>query len=677
MRSTVAKVLLGTRRCEPQTRGTRGWAGSHLRVWRRARWVVALASVLMLASAASAAAYPETTGPGPTHTFANYHTATGEAASIPDNTTVQVTCRAEGYRVEDGNTWWYQIASAPWNNAYWASADAFYNNGRTSGSLKGTPFVDTNVPVCIPPAPAVATWGASSIGQSTATFNGSVNPEGGNVYGCEFEYGTSPSLGESVACSTLPGSGTSPVGVSANAAGLTPNSSYYYRLVAANAGGTSYGSEQTFNTLPNAPVVTTEAASGVSQEAATLNASVDPEGGEVSNCQLEYGTSEAYGLSVPCSPSPGAATSSVAVSAELAGLEANRTYHFRVVATNAGGTTYGEAQTFTTLVPPPSVHTENPSSLGQVSVTLNGTVNPNEGDISQCQFEYGASEAYGSTSACVPPPGEGTSPVAVSASLTGLRPGTTYHFRIVATNAGGTSHGADETFETASPLLPEVGRCLPSSGDTGEYKTSACTTKSTGGDSGPYEWQPWPAANDQFAAHGAATTFETIHKSTIKCATNAIGGEYTSSWTLVAVITFKNCAAPGVLGGKCQSEGAQTGEIVTGTLGGQLGLIKAGKKPTVGWDLKSATGTFATFKCGESTVSVIGSVVAPVKPADVMTATMTWQLKASKGKQKPERLLGGSRAVLGFLTSSAEEQAGLTMTDSVTSSETLEIKAAA
>jgi hypothetical protein len=61
---------------------------------------------------------------------------------------VQVACRLEGFRVADGDTWWYRIASSPWNGSYYASADAFYNNGQTSGSLMGTPFVDPAVPGC-------------------------------------------------------------------------------------------------------------------------------------------------------------------------------------------------------------------------------------------------------------------------------------------------------------------------------------------------------------------------------------------------------------------------------------------------------------------------------------------------------------------------------------------------
>jgi hypothetical protein len=92
--------------------------------------------------------YAETTG-GVTHTWTDYSDAGGtEGASIPSFDTVQIACKVTGFKVADGNTWWYRIASSPWNDAYYASADAFYNNGQTSGSLIGTPFVDPNVPNC-------------------------------------------------------------------------------------------------------------------------------------------------------------------------------------------------------------------------------------------------------------------------------------------------------------------------------------------------------------------------------------------------------------------------------------------------------------------------------------------------------------------------------------------------
>jgi hypothetical protein len=92
--------------------------------------------------------YAETTG-GATNTWTNYTNAGGyQGPTIPAFTTVQIACRLTGFRVADGNTWWYRIAQSPWNGAYYASADAFYNNGATSGTLHGTPFVDANVPSC-------------------------------------------------------------------------------------------------------------------------------------------------------------------------------------------------------------------------------------------------------------------------------------------------------------------------------------------------------------------------------------------------------------------------------------------------------------------------------------------------------------------------------------------------
>ncbi len=99
-------------------------------------------------SPAPAPTYVETSG-GVVHTWTNYSDAGGtQGPSIPSNATVAIQCKVPGFRVEDGNTWWYRIEASPWNGSYYASADAFYNNGATSGSLKGTPFVDPSVPNC-------------------------------------------------------------------------------------------------------------------------------------------------------------------------------------------------------------------------------------------------------------------------------------------------------------------------------------------------------------------------------------------------------------------------------------------------------------------------------------------------------------------------------------------------
>ena len=99
-------------------------------------------------SPSPAPTYSETVG-GVAHTWTNYSNAGGsEGPSIASDQTVQIACKVTGFRVADGDTWWYRIASSPWDSNYYVSADAFYNNGQTSGSLSNTPFVDNNVPNC-------------------------------------------------------------------------------------------------------------------------------------------------------------------------------------------------------------------------------------------------------------------------------------------------------------------------------------------------------------------------------------------------------------------------------------------------------------------------------------------------------------------------------------------------
>jgi hypothetical protein len=86
------------------------------------------------------------------------------------------------------------------------------------------------------------------------------------------------------------------------------------------------------------------------------------------------------------------------------------------------------------------------TAFTQSAATLNGRVNPNGSEVSACSFEYGASTSYGGAVPCAPTPTTGASPVTVSAQLSGLSAGASYHFRVSATNAAGTSRSADAEF---------------------------------------------------------------------------------------------------------------------------------------------------------------------------------------------------------------------------------------
>jgi hypothetical protein len=199
------------------------------------------------------------------------------------------------------------------------------------------------------------------------------------------------------------------------------------------------------------PDTTATAASEVTQFTATLNGEVAPAGGgNVESCQFEYGTSTSYGQTAPCSPATPYA-SATSVSASLSALAPETTYHFRVTASNSNGVvSYSSDETFTT---PAAVVTGQASSVAGKSATLGGTVDPDGTTITDCHFEYGTTTHYDESQPCASTP-SGSSPVAVSANITGLAENTTYHFRLVAANSGGSYPGSDETFTTlSSPLI--------------------------------------------------------------------------------------------------------------------------------------------------------------------------------------------------------------------------------
>ena len=220
----------------------------------------------------------------------------------------------------------------------------------------------------------------------------------------------------------------------------------------------------------------TQDASPVGKTEATLNASVNPNEANVTDCHFEYGPTLAYGTSVACTSLPGAGEKAVEVSAPVTGLSESTTYHFRIVATSVLGTSFGLDRTLTTLPRAPKVATETASSVGATTAVLNATVNPRASNVTSCRFEYGTSVGYGSSVSCSSLPGSGEAGVDVSAPVSGLGNSTTYHFRIVATNEQGTSYGSDRTFKTLVPgLMPKVKGRSPKRG-TIEGGTSVIIT---------------------------------------------------------------------------------------------------------------------------------------------------------------------------------------------------------
>jgi hypothetical protein len=200
------------------------------------------------------------------------------------------------------------------------------------------------------------------------------------------------------------------------------------------------------------PTVSTLGAASVTQRAATLRADVNPHG-VATTYAFQYGTTSAYGSQTPAS-SAGAGTSSRRVTFRLTGLTPGVRYHYRVIATNADGTTAGANRRFRTKLPPvqpPAVLGTAPFAPDANGVAFTALLNPNAARTTY-RFQYGTSTAYGleTFGRSIP---AGVLPRSVSFRINSLASRTTYHFRVVASNRAGTTFGPDTIAQTG-PFPP-------------------------------------------------------------------------------------------------------------------------------------------------------------------------------------------------------------------------------
>lgn len=341
----------------------------------------------------------------------------------------------------------------------------------------------------------LTTTAATSVADLSVVLNGSANPNSSYRYGIDFELGTTTQYDKVFTpASGNIATGTTATAFTAMATRLLPNTTYHYRLRAAQYEGSGYnttflgyqyGADQTFTTGAPAtpPSVLTQSAHASAPTAGGLFVGFET-GSSPATVVAEYGTTTAYG-SQDTSPITFDASIGTNMTCVLSGLTPNTTYHCRVTVTNGEGSSTGQDVTFTTLSPP-TVITNVAGSVSATSAYLSGTYHMQNGNYS-VSIEYGQTTAYGQTAT----PGQlylGGLPVIVvvgppvtnatqyySVNQFSLLPQTTYHYRLKLTDYYGTSYyGDDVTFTTVSPVQVWRQQRFSTIQDAGSAADMAC-----------------------------------------------------------------------------------------------------------------------------------------------------------------------------------------------------------
>jgi DNA-binding beta-propeller fold protein YncE len=219
------------------------------------------------------------------------------------------------------------------------------------------------------------------------------------------------------------------------------------------------------------PTLTNNPAVNITSDSASLSGSVTPNGSPTVGWHFEISTDDVNWGAVAADEDAGNGSTPVPVSENLSGLVPNTTYFVRLAAIRRfNSPTYSSESQFTTTAITPTVITDAAQDVSLDHATLEGRINPNNSSAT-FYFEYGTTTAYGVSLPATQDANAGAA-YAIEPeiqSVYNLQPATTYHYRLVATNSIGTTHGADETFTTTgaphgstsraripgSPFLPD------------------------------------------------------------------------------------------------------------------------------------------------------------------------------------------------------------------------------
>ncbi|MFM8388941.1 MAG: fibronectin type III domain-containing protein, partial [Actinomycetota bacterium] len=295
--------------------------------------------------------------------------------------------------------------------------------------------------------PTVTLGDASDVGFTSATVAASVSARG-SAATTALRFGTSSDLSTGTDVDLGSQTGIAVQALTKELTSLSPGVTYFYRFTSTNALGSTASAISSFTTKGAKPTVVTGSATAQVFEASVAG---EVNANEVDTAvSFEYGTDPLLEKATTVAVSEGVTGATAkAVSVSLAKLAAGTTYYFRTVASNSVGTAKGEIKSFTTRGGKPTTVTGS-ATRGVSGMTVNGKVNARELE-SSVRFEYGTDPKLSAAQQTAAKTQTGSDDVDVSAVITGLAENTTYYYRVVASNAVGSSEGDIKTFTTTRP----------------------------------------------------------------------------------------------------------------------------------------------------------------------------------------------------------------------------------
>jgi hypothetical protein len=389
--------------------------------------------------------------------------STASAGTVPPNAPADTPVHATVSGLNPSTTYYFAVQATGCSATATGQTQSF--NTLAPPTPSPTPAPTPQPTAGAPGPPTVVTLPASDVTDHVATVGGTVDPHGctNGMAAPQVElHATSSTTGGMLLNPSppfLPAGTNGPVAVTVQAAGLTPQTEYTFRLTAVEGcGPKQYGAWLTFTTTAQVtapPAVVTGPATAVTDHAATLTGSIDQlgcQGGVTPQFEMHV-TGATTGGSLLDPPAVPQSTGPVTVSYDAAGLSPATSYTYRLTATGACGKSFGDWQTVATAtqaVPPPTVVALAPAGLGPTGATLQGTV-----DVHGCsepgsvaaQFEWGTTTTPYAFLYSLPFQST-TGTLTETHAVSGLTAGTTYHVRLHAATPCGTADSADLTFST-------------------------------------------------------------------------------------------------------------------------------------------------------------------------------------------------------------------------------------